>query len=158
MEIFSSDAVFIRRINLPNYLQVENVILKRDGQLVIVHNLQNNGYLFWFISLVTNKGQIIDYVTVTSEGYFSTETMSCWLLDLTVTRVNDSDLKSSFECFTAKPYSYLMLEEIVFSISPLLEPRWKYEKLNNYSVGRTRSILQDIRLKIQCSIAIHKFA
>ena len=130
-EIFTSDAIFIRRIYLPNYVWTRYAILKPDGQLIIVHETRDDVSVFYSISLAANNGQIIHVglINLTSEGYFPNRrnrTPLCWSIDLEVAHVNSYDVASISECFAVEADSFLMLEENIFSLDNL----WRTSAIN----------------------------
>lgn len=154
VEIFTSDAVLIRRIYLPNFLWIQNSFLKPDGQLITVHCSEDNVSLSYIISLAANNGQLIGLINLTSEGYFSSRrnrTALCWSIDFEVTHVINYDSASTYECFAAETDSFLMLEE---NIAPL-DLFWRINAIN-------KIILLDAQLEFgihssKNNVIIHKY-
>lgn len=111
LDIYGSDAVFIRRIYLSNdiYLPL-NAIMKPNGQFVIVHwgdmrtKDMNQSDVFQVASLVTSAGQIIDQA-------HSTETVSIHARDAICNSPHPKDVS---KCSGIRLFIYnvfLMLDE-----------------------------------------------
>ena len=107
VEIYGSDAAFIRRIYLSNdiYYPIK-AILKPNGHFIIAHRtIQAKTCLHIGISLVTINGQIIDQVYVIG-AYLETAAGKkiCWSLHSDAAQVNDLDLKYHSECIITPYY------------------------------------------------------
>lgn len=135
VEIYTPNAVFIRRIHLSNHVITDNAILKPDGQLIIVYvSSYRNLYVTWVISLVNTNGEVISHVNLTS--YYSNET--CWSFGSDATQLNDSVVRYKSYCTTHPRNAYLLLEG---NIIPLFWPTWCGNGADRYNL-----ILADVQV------------
>lgn len=108
LEIYGSDAGFIRRIYLSNdFYRPDEAFLKPDGQFITVYR---DGYNNLVISLATTDGQLISQVSATCIGSNSSSDELCWSFRSNDVEVNDFEYKS--ECIaTLHLFTILMLRD-----------------------------------------------